>query len=237
MNTNEIKLAILDKVESDNKTVVEAICTLRDFANECESSVCWTIIRGAKRYGTARVSEKQANVLARLVASLTEVTLRNNFTDEQLAVFGINFTPAPTEPEAEPEAEVKPLTATEQAAKAEGMTCERYVTSTPERWNAERAAHPMTLTADDLRYYVIRVERKDSLGYNHTTTQYLKREEEARQWIAENTVEKDHITVYHGEDVWIGWRQKRNMERRTFNDGSLRAFMWMYRPTKKNTRP
>lgn len=237
MNTNEIKSAILDKVESDNKTAVEAICTLRDLA---DSSVCWTIIRGAKRYGTARISEKQANVLAKLVASLTDETLRNNFTDEQLAVFGINFTPTPTEPEVEVEVEAeqsKPLTATEQAAKAEGMTYEHYVVSTPERWNAERAAHPMTLTADDLRYYVIMVERRDSLGYNHTTTQYLKREEEARQWIAENTVEKDHITVYHDEDVWMGWRQKRNMERRTFNDGSLRAFMWMYRPNKKNARP
>lgn len=67
---DEIKGAILAGAEANDARILEAVGALRDYyqvneADKLAASVAWTIIRGYKKFGSLKISEKQAYVLAR----------------------------------------------------------------------------------------------------------------------------------------------------------------------------
>lgn len=68
MKTQDLKNAILHRVQSEE--VINLVMRLRDeSSNEFIRSLCWTVISGAKRFGTAKISEKQAFFIAKEVCT------------------------------------------------------------------------------------------------------------------------------------------------------------------------
>lgn len=87
-----IKNIILNQVEENAEKLAQALANVRDnFLDNRDfaASVIWTIVSGYKRFGSLRISEKQANVIAKFIETVPVESLLNNLSREDAEVLGL----------------------------------------------------------------------------------------------------------------------------------------------------